>query len=72
MLFVASYYNDVNKSIENINIHRYNKLTVLLINVVCSIFDLYDYFDLNSTILLVSFDSSLGLLITFTIQTFHT
>ena len=72
MLFVASYYNDVNKSIENINIHRYNKLTVLLINVVCSIFDLYDYFDLNSTILLVSFDSSIGLLITFTIQTFHT
>ena len=72
MLFVASYYNDVNKSIENINIHRYNKLTVLLINVVCSIFDLYDYFDLNSTILLGSFDSSIGLLITFTIQTFHT
>ena len=72
MLFVASYYNDVNKSIENINIHRYNKLTVLLINIVCSIFDLYDYFDLNSTILLVSFDSSIGLLITFTIQTFHT
>ena len=72
MLFVASYYNDVNKSIENINIHRYNKLTVLLINVVCSIFDLYDYFDLNSTILLVSFDSSIGSLITFTIQTFHT
>ena len=72
MLFVASYYNDVNKSIENINIHRYNKLTVLLINVVCSIFDLYDYFDLNSAILLVSFDSSIGLLITFTIQTFHT
>ena len=72
MLFVASYYNDVNKSIENINIQRYNKLTVLLINVVCSIFDLYDYFDLNSTILLVSFDSSIGLLITFTIQTFHT
>ena len=72
MLFVASYYNDVNKSIENINIHRYNKLTVLLINVVCSIFDLYDYFDLNSTILLVSFDSSIGLLITFTIQTSHT
>ena len=72
MLFVASYYNDVNKSIENINIHRYNKLTMLLINVVCSIFDLYDYFDLNSTILLVSFDSSIGLLITFTIQTFHT
>ena len=61
MLFVASYYNDVNKSIENINIHRYNKLTVLLINVVCCIFDLYDYFDLNSTILLVSFDSSIGL-----------
>ena len=72
MLFVASYYNDANKSIENINIHRYNKLTMLLINVVCSIFDLYDYFDLNSTILLVSFDSSVGLLITFTIQTFHT
>ena len=72
MLFVASYYNDVNKSIENINIHRYNKLTVLLINVVYCIFDLYDYFDLNSTILLVSFDSSIGLLITFPIQTFHT
>ena len=54
--------------IENI-IHRQNKLLVLLINVVCGFFDLYDYFDLNSTVLLGSFDSSIRLLIACNIQT---